>query len=157
MCMSPMCYFGLYWRKQVRVAPVVELSEEQKVELTRLSRSRRISVRLSQRARIVLLAAQGLQNKEIAEQLGIGRVQVARWRERYVQAGLEGIERDLPRGAPPVKVDVQRLVELTTRSKPEAATHWSTRKMGAVLGVSASTVMRHWQRSEEHTSELQSL
>ena len=105
----------------------------------------RTSVRLSQRARIVLLAAQGLQNKEIAEQLGVGRVQVARWRERYVQAGLEGIERDLPRGAPPVKVDVQKLVELTTQTTPPAATHWSTRKMGAQLGVSASTVMRHWQ------------
>jgi transposase len=55
----------------------------------------------------VLLAAQGLQNKEIAEQrLGIGRVQVARWRERYLKCGLQGIERDLPRGAPPVKVNV---------------------------------------------------
>jgi transposase len=53
-------------------------------------RSERISVRLAQRARIVLLAAQGLQNKDIAEQLGIGRVQVARWRERYLQAGVEG-------------------------------------------------------------------
>ena len=42
------------------------------------------------------------------------RVQVARWRERYVEFGLEGIERDLPRGAPPVKVDLQKLVELTT-------------------------------------------
>ena len=140
-----MLYFGLHWSEQLRVAPVVELSEEQEAELTKLARSKRTSVRLSQRARIVLLAAQGLQNKDIAVQLGVGRVQVARWRERYVEFGLEGIERDLPRGAPPVKVDVQRLVELTTQSKPEAATHWSTRKMGAVLGVSASTVMRHWQ------------
>jgi transposase len=140
-----MFYFGLHWREQVRVAPVVELSEEQKVELTRLARSRRTSVRLSQRARIVLLAAQGLQNKDIAEQLGVGRVQVARWRQRYVEFGLEGIERDLPRGAPPVKVDVAKLVELTTQSTPQAATHWSTRKMAAVLEVSPSTVMRHWQ------------
>ncbi|WP_372828436.1 helix-turn-helix domain-containing protein, partial [Polaromonas sp.] len=87
-----------------------------------MARSKRTSVRLSQRARIVLLAAHGLQNKAIAEQLGIGRVHVARWRERYVQAGLEGIERDLPRGAPPVKVDVQKLVELTTQTTPQAAT-----------------------------------
>ena len=76
-------------------------------------------------------------------------MQVARWRERYLQFGLEGIERDLPRGAPPVKVDVQKRVELTTQRTPEAATHCSTRKMGAVLGavlgVSASTVLRHWQ------------
>ena len=139
-----MFYFSLHWREQVRVAPVVELSEEQKAELTRLVRSRRTSVRLSQRARIVLLAAQGLQNKDIAEHLGVGRVQVSRWRERYVEFGLEGIERDLPRGAPPVKVDVAKLVELTTQSAPQAATHWSTRKMGTLLGVSASTVMRHW-------------
>ena len=125
-----MLHCGLYWSEKLRVAPVVELSQEQETELTKLARSKRTSVRLSQRARIVLLAAQGLQNKEIAEQLGVGRVQVARWRERYVQAGLEGIERDLPRGAPPVKVDVQRLVELTTQTTPQAATHWSTRKMG---------------------------
>ena len=146
-CAAPMLYFGLNWSEQLRVAPVVDLSEDQEARLTKLARSKRTSVRLSQRARIVLLAAQGLQNKDIAEQMGVGRVQVSRWRERYVLFGLEGIERDLPRGAPPVKVDVQKLVELTTQSKPEAATHSSTCQMGAVLGVSASTVMRHWQAS----------
>jgi len=140
-----MVYFGVHWSEQVRVAPAIVLTDEQAGELTRLARSRRTSVRLAQRARIVLLAAQGLQNKDIAEQLGIGRVQVARWRERYLESGLPGIERDLPRGAPPVKVDVAKLVELTTQTTPQAATHWSTRKMGEVLGVSASTVMRHWQ------------
>jgi transposase len=140
-----MVYFGLHWSEQLRVAPTIVLTVEQENELTRLARSRRTSVRLAQRARIVLLAAQGLQSKDIADQLGIGRVQVARWRERYLECGLQGIERDLPRGAPPVKVDVARLVELTTQTTPEAATHWSTRKMGAALGVSASTVLRHWQ------------
>ncbi|VDY13211.1 helix-turn-helix domain-containing protein [Thiomonas sp. OC7] len=112
-----MFYYGLHWREQVRVAPAIELTTEQESELTRLARSKRTSVRLAQRARIVLLAAKGVQNKEIAEQLGIGRVQVARWRERYLQAGLQGIERDLPRGAPPVKVDAAKLVELTTQSE----------------------------------------
>lgn len=140
-----MFYFGLHWSEQVRVAPAIVLTDEQERELNRLARSGRTSVRLAQRARIVLLAAQGLQNKDIAERLGIGRVQVARWRERYRQCGLHGIERDLPRGAPPVKVDVAKLVELTTQAAPAAATHWSTRKMGAALGVSASTVLRHWQ------------
>ena len=140
-----MVYFGLHWSEKLRVAPAILLTNEQESELTRLARSKRTSVRLAQRAHIVLLAAQGLQNKDIAEQLGIGRVQVARWRERYLELGLAGIERDLPRGAPPVKVDVAKLVELTTQSTPEAATHWSTRKMAAVLEVSPSTVMRHWQ------------
>lgn len=129
----------------MRIAPAIEVTKEQERELTKLARSKRSSVRLAQRAQIVLLAAQGLQNKAIAEQLGIGRVQVARWRERYLESGLQGIERDLPRGAPPVKVDVAKLVELTTQSTPEAATQWSTRTMAAKLAVSPSTVMRHWQ------------
>lgn len=93
----------------------------------------------------MLLAAGGMQNNDIARQLGVGRVQVSRWRERYAQSRLAGIERDLPRGAPPVKVDVARLVELTTQTKPEAATHWSTRTMAAELGVSAASVSRHWR------------
>lgn len=140
-----MFYFGFHWSEKLRVAQTIELTNEQKSELTRLARSKLVSVRLAQRAQIVLLAAQGLQNKDIAGQLGIGRVQVARWRHRYLEGGLQGIERDLPRGAPPVKVDVTQLVALTTQTTPEAATHWSTRKMAAVLKVSPSTVMRHWQ------------
>ena len=140
-----MLYYGLHWSEQLRVAPAISLTDEQERELSRLTRSGRTSVRLAQRAQIVLLAASGLQNKEIAVQLGIGRVQVARWRERFLESGIAGIERDLPRGAPPMKVDVTRLVKLTTQTTPEAATHWSTRKMGEALGVSASTVMRHWQ------------
>jgi len=140
-----MLYYGLHWREQVRVAPTIELTDEQESELRKLAHSKLTSVRLAQRAQIVLLAAQGLQNKEIAEVLGFGRVQVGRWRERYLESGLRGIERDLPRGAPPAKVDVAKLVELTTQNTPEAATHWSTRKMAAVLKVSPATVMRHWQ------------
>ena len=129
----------------MRVAPAVELTTEQEIELTKLARSKRSSVRLAQRAQIVLLAAKGLRNTDIADQLGIGRVQVARWRQRYLECGLAGIERDLPRGAPPRKVDVARLLELTTQTQPEVATHWSTRTMAAELAVSPSTVMRHWQ------------
>jgi transposase len=129
----------------VRVAPTIVLTDDERAQLQRLVRSKRTSVRLSQRARIVLLAADGMQNRDIAQQLAVGRVQVARWRERYGQSRLAGIERDLPRGAPPVKVDVAHLVELTTQGKPAAATHWSTRKMAAALGVSAATVSRHWR------------
>lgn len=129
----------------MRVAPEIVLTEDERADLTKLTASRLTSVRLSQRARIVLLAADGLQDKQIAEQLGIGRIQAARWRGRYVQSRLAGIEQDLPRGAPQKKVDRARLVELTTQSQPEAATHWSTRKMAAKLGVHSSTVSRHWR------------
>jgi len=129
----------------MRVATRIELTNEEQAELTKVVRSKLTSVRLAMRARIVLLAAQGLQNMEIAAKVGVGRVQVSRWRERYAQSRLAGIERDLPRGAPPVKVDVARLVELTTDGKPKAATHWSTRTMAAELGISAASVSRHWR------------
>ncbi len=129
----------------MRIAPKIVLTEAERTELKKLVRSKLTSVRLLQRARIVLLGAEGMQNKDIAEQLEVGRVQVSRWRERYVQLRLAGIEHDLARGAPPVKVDVARLVALTTQSQPEAATHWSTRTMAAKLGVSAASVSRHWR------------
>ena len=140
-----MLYFKPERRESVRVAPEIVLTEEERSELNGLVRSKVTSVRLALRARIVLLAADGMQNREIAEQLGVGRVQVSRWRERYLRLRRAGIERDLPRGAPPAKVNVERLVELTTQSKPQAATHWSTRTMAAELGVSAASVSRHWR------------
>lgn len=146
-----MLYDQDVWSAQVRVAPEIVLTDEERTELSGLVRSRLTSVRLGQRARIVLLAAEGIQNKDIAAKLGVGRVQVSRWRERYAQSRLAGIERDLPRGAPPVKVDVARLVELTTQSKPEAAAHWSTRRMAAELGVSAASVSRHWRANGPQT------
>lgn len=129
----------------MRVAPEIVLTDAEWAELTKLVRSARTSVRLAERARIVLLAADGVQNQEIAVQLGISRGKVARWRGRYAAQRLGGIECDLPRGAPPVKVDVARLVTLTTQTQPEAATHWSTRTMAAQLGVSAASISRHWR------------
>ncbi len=129
----------------MRAAVEIVLTKEQRKDLTQLVGSKLTSVRLAQRARIVLLAADGWRNKDIADELGVGRVQVSRWRDRYAESGLAGIERDLPRGAPNVKVDVARLVELTTQGKPDAATHWSTRKMAAKIGVSAASVSRHWR------------
>jgi transposase len=130
----------------MRVAVEITLSREERDKLEKIARSSLSSVRLAQRARIVLLASEGKRNQEIAETLGIGRVKVSRWRNRYAQSGLSGIERDLPRGAPPTKVDVERLADLTTQHKPKGATHWSTRKAAAELGVDASTISRHWRR-----------
>ena len=129
----------------MRVAPTIILTDSERAALISLSRSKLTSVRLALRARIVLLAAEGIQNKDIAATLNVGRVQVSRWRERYTLARLAGIERDLPRGAPPMTVDVAQLIELTTQTTPEAATHWSTRTMAAQLGVSAASVSRHWR------------
>ena len=130
----------------MRIAAEITLNEGERAELMKLARSKLTSVRLEQRAGIVLLAADGFRNRDIAQMLGVGRVQVGRWRGRYGADRLCGIERDLPRGAPPQTVAVARLIELTTQSKPEAATHWSTRSMAKELGVSAASVSRHWRK-----------
>lgn len=129
----------------MRVAAEVVLSASEREALMTLADAADTSARLTQRVRIVLLAAQGMQNKDIADQLGMGRAQVARWRERYVQWRLPGIQNNLPRGAPPLKVDVAQLAELTARGRPDSPDPWSTRTLAETLGVSAATISRHWK------------
>lgn len=131
----------------MRVAATIVLSEEERAQLTHLAKSKTASVRVARRAQMMLLAAAGKDNETIAEELGIGRVQVGRWRARYAKGGLVAIERDLPRGGRPPKVDAAEIVRLTTQTQPEAATHWSTRTMAAKAGVSDTTVLRVWHRN----------
>ncbi len=100
---------------------------------------------MGRRARIILLAADGKDNAEIGEELGIGRIQVGRWRDRYAETGVEGIARDLPRGGRKRTIDTREIVRLTTQTTPADATHWSTRSLAAATGVSASTIRRVWQ------------
>ncbi|CAG2154899.1 HTH-type transcriptional regulator MalT [Cupriavidus yeoncheonensis] len=126
----------------MRIAPQILLSDHERADLQAAAAAGATHPRLALRARIILLAAEGIQNKAIAAHLGVGRVQVARWRDRYAQARLAGIEHDLPRGAPPVRMDVGRLVELA--SEPATA-QLSTRSLAVELGVSASSVSRHWR------------
>jgi AcrR family transcriptional regulator len=104
----------------MRVAPEIVLSSEELNTLTRLTQSRHTPVRIAQRARIVLLAAGGMQNKDIADELQVGRVQVARWRARYLQGGLAAIDADAadPATAP---TDVgQQPLPSTQRAGPGA-------------------------------------
>jgi transposase len=101
-----------------------------------------------QRARIVLLAAQGRQNREIAEALGVMERTVGRWRTRFVERGLAGIEKDMPRGGRRATKRLERekeIIHKTTRERPQNATHWSSRSLGAELGVSPSMVLRVWR------------
>jgi len=101
---------------------------------------------MSRRSRIVLLTADGLHNEAIAEQVGVGRVQVGRWRTRCAEGGLAAIKKDLLRGGRPGKIDAAEIVRLTTQTQPEAATQWSTRRLAAKTGVSESGVRRVWHR-----------
>ena len=73
----------------MKTAKPIELSSEQRIELERMVRSKTLEVRAVRRAQIVLLAADGMGNREIAAALGIGRVQVGRWRNRFVEGGVE--------------------------------------------------------------------
>lgn len=129
----------------MRVASAIELDDAQRKELMRLAHSNTTEVRLARRAGIVLLAADGLDNRKIAELIGVGRIQVGRWRERFVDGGLKSIEQDLPRGGRKPSVDAAEIVRLTTQTKPQGATQWSTRTLAAVSGVSDTTVLRVWK------------
>ena len=82
----------------MRIAQPIELSEKEFKTLTSWSRGRRTPTRLMKRAKIMLMAAQGQQNKTIAALLRMDRRQVSRWRRRFVEKRLAGIEKDLPRG-----------------------------------------------------------
>lgn len=133
----------------MRVALTVKLSNEQRSQLEKLARGRRTSVRLAQRSRMILLAADGLSDLKIAADTGVARQTVARWRGRFIRHGLAGIEKDAPRPGRKPQISrkrVQEIVRLTTQEKPANATHWSTRKMAEASGVSEATVRRVWKR-----------
>jgi transposase len=106
----------------MRAAPKIMPTTEEEKTLTRLSRSNTASVRLARRAQIVLLAAAGLDNKAIAAELSIGRVQVGRWRERYAYGGLEVIERDLPSSGRKPVVDAADIMKICPLLNPLGST-----------------------------------
>ena len=129
----------------MRIADRIELSDEERSKLLKLAHSGTVSVRLARRAGMILLAADGFENKIIGEMIGAGRVQVATWRKRYVGGGLAAIARDRPRGGRKRIVNAAEIVRLTTQTKPEAATQWSTRTLAVVAGVSDTAVQRVWR------------
>jgi len=103
--------------------------------------------RVVERSRIVLLAAEGKQDKEIAGSLSMTPKKVSRWRKRFLRLGLAGLEKDAPRPGRTPKVSprlIQRVVDMTTRQKPAKATHWSTRTMADAVGISEASIRRIW-------------
>jgi transposase len=102
-----------------------------------------------ERARIVLLAAAGWQDRQIAAKLKITSAKAARWRNRFLDGGLAALDKDAPRpGRTPIitPAKVQEVIRKTTREKPNNATHWSTRSMAAVAGLSEKSVRRIWHK-----------
>lgn len=132
----------------MRVAPVIKLSSEVRLELEKLSRRRTTPVRVVQRSRIVLLAAAGMQNKQIAEQLGVAPRMAALWRSRFLQFGVAGLMKDAPRPGRTPAIQPDRIAEVitrTTQSNPDGATHWSRSRMAREMGISDSSVGRIWR------------
>ena len=132
----------------MKIAPAIELTERERETLKALSRGKKISVRLSERSAIVLLAAQGLENIAIATRLKMTRQKVARWRDRYANQGLKGIEMDAPRSGRIPEISAVRkaqVIQKTLREKPVAATQWSRSTMATLCGMSDSSIGRIWK------------
>ncbi|RJF92825.1 IS630 family transposase [Noviherbaspirillum saxi] len=126
-------------------ATTIKLSGEQRSELERRVRSQTIDARAARRARIVLLAADGVGNHEIARRMEISRGQVIAWRRRFAQGGVAAIDGDLPRSGRKRRIDAAEIVRLTTQTAPKGATHWSTRTLAAEMGISDTTVHKAWK------------
>jgi len=132
----------------MRVAAPVELSPEQRATLERMARQRSLPLRVVERARIVLLAADGLENKQIARRLHSTPEKAARWRKRFLAGGITDLQKDAPRPGKPRTItdqEVKNVVEMTLHHKPANATHWSTRTMARAAGISEASVRRIWR------------
>lgn len=132
----------------MRVAPAITLSEEDRKALESWARGRSTPARQVQRARIVLLAADGMENIDIADEVGTDRQTVGRWRTRFVKEGIHGLVKDRPRGgrkATKRQSLAQTIIRKTTQDKPQNATHWSTRALAAELKIDHTMVHRVWK------------
>jgi transposase len=125
----------------------VDVPPRDRAELTRWTRASSIPAGLAQRARIVLLAADGVGTNEIVERVGVSKPTVIAWKKRYAAEGLGGLD-DRPKPGRPRTVDELGIVQATLEPPPErlGVTHWSTRLLADQLGVSNYTIARVWQR-----------
>jgi transposase len=140
-----------------RAAVRIELAGAERAELEARARRRKSLRADALRAEIVLLAASGMTNLGIAKRLGITRVTVTTWRNRFAAKRLGGLL-DEPRPGAPRKIGDDKVTEVVTttlEAMPAAATHWSTRSMARASGLSVSTVHRIWRAFslQPHRSE----
>jgi len=125
--------------------PII-LQPEEKQKLEMLARRPKTAQRLALRSKIVLRAAAGNSNQEIARQLGCTAATVGKWRERFRQQGLDGLA-DEPRPGAPRRITDAQVEEAVTRTlegTPPGATHWSTRSLAREVGLSQRAVVRIW-------------
>jgi transposase len=123
------------------------LSEEEAETLKQWARRPKTAQALALRSRIVLRCARGGSNIEVAEELGVQRATVAKWRARFLADRLEGLLDEPRPGRPRTITDdqVEAVIVKTLESAPRNATHWSTRSMAAESGLTQSAVSRIWR------------
>ena len=132
----------------MRKARAIELTETERLGLERIVRAQRTEVRLLERCRMVLLAAEGLSDMEIGKQLAITRQKAARWRGRFAELRQAGLERDRAGRGRKKTVSPEQVAEVirrTTQERPPGQTHWSTRTLAAAMALGATTVRSIWQ------------
>ncbi|MGZ2464866.1 IS630 family transposase [Sinorhizobium medicae] len=129
-----------------RVADEIVLSAEERVFLEAQVRRHKAARSLSDRCRMILLCAEGLQSKEVGAQLGVHEHTVGKWRRRFVNYRIEGLTDEYRPGRPRTVSDAQvaEVIERTLNSTPKDATHWSIRSMSAEMGLSHTTIRRIW-------------
>jgi transposase len=135
----------------------IRLDDAERAELVSLARGQKTAQALARRARIVLLAADGLTNRMISERLELGAHAVGIWRERFAARGLDGLF-DEPRPGAPRKIGDEAIAEtirLTLETLPQGATHWSLRSMAKASGYAPSTIHEIWKAFglQPHRSE----
>lgn len=131
-------------------AAALQLRDGDRARLESLTRASTVKAGLATRARIVLLAADGMPNTDIADRTGTTRRTVLEWRGRYQDCGIEGLDDDPRPGRAAVIDEIAVLSEtLADRGKPPAhlgVTHWSARLMATRLGISFASVARIWRK-----------
>jgi transposase len=129
------------------LAVAIEVSDDERAQLEAWARRRTSAQALAQRSRIVLLAADGLKNSEIAARLGVHRAMAAKWRTRFAAERLDGLVDEPRPGRPRTVTDaqVEEVIVRTLESTPKDATHWSTRSMAKEVGLTQSAVHRIWR------------
>jgi len=141
-----------------RAAAVVELSEDEERELRAVLRRPSVSQQQALRARIVLRAAEGATNTQIAAEAGVSLPTVGLWRRNFCERRLEGLL-DAPRSGRPRTVDddeVQRVLAMTLETPPDGSTHWSVRRLAAATGSSPTTVHRIWREHKLKPHQVRS-
>ena len=126
---------------------MIELSEAEERELRGVLRAPSASQGLATRARIVLRAADGATNTQIAAETGVSLPTVGLWRRKFAERRVEGLADDPRSGRPRVIDDdqVQRVLAKTLEAPPDATTHWSVRRLAEATGLSPTTVHRIWR------------